>query len=154
MYTVKNTVGFVYDSQLIESNMAPPEVMNGAGEALNNDAVGRAEGFIQMVNYIAIAADHPILDSIEYSRVNNVSTACIVDGTYICPLDGTRFGEKSNMRCAEGHYMPHPWIAAWLDEEEQEMLAPYYIKSGVIASYELSCVLQGNLPAASIPKAG
>jgi hypothetical protein len=37
---------------------------------------------------------------------------------------------------------------------EDDVVAPYYIKDGVISSYELSFVVVGNLPAASIPKAG
>lgn len=149
---VKDTVGFVYESQVIQSNAVPQSVLEGAGEGINNSIVIQAEGFYQMVCYAAVEASQPILDAIRYGRVNNVSTGCITEGIYICPLDGTRFGSKSNMRCEEGHYMPHPYI--WVEEEDQDMLAPYYIKDGVISSHELSFVLTGNLPAASIPKAG
>ena len=150
MYTVKDTVGFIYDSQLIESNAAPAAILEAAGEFDNNVAVVQSEGFIQMVCYAAISKDHPILDSINMGRVNNASTGCITDGTSICPLDGTEFGSMSRYRCAEGHYHPH--VAWWYDIEEPELIAPYAIKTGVISSIELSLVLMGNLPAASIPR--
>ncbi|ESA39089.1 hypothetical protein N836_28860 [Leptolyngbya sp. Heron Island J] len=150
MYTVKNTVGFIYDVQLIESNAAPVDILEAAGELANNTAVVQAEGFIQMVCYAAIAADHPILDSIDMGRVNNASTTCITDGTSLCPLDGTKFGSQSRYRCAEGHY--HPFYAWWYDVEDEDKVAPYAIKTGVISSVELSLVLMGNLPAASIPR--
>jgi hypothetical protein len=153
-YTVKETVGFVYDAQMIESNAVPLDVMNGAGEGQNNQAVLQAEGYHQILVYAAIAANHPIVDALRFGRVSNVSTGCITDGTYTCPLDGTQFGTKSGMRCAEGHYLPNPWLTYYLDPEEREMIAPYYIKDGVISSYELSFVVAGNLPAASVPKAG
>mgnify|MGYP001800098041 FL=1 len=150
MYTVKDTVGFIYDAQLIESNAAPVDILEAAGELANNTAVVQAEGFIQMVCYAAIAVGHPILDSIDMGRVNNASTGCITDGTHICPLDGTEFGSQSRYRCAEGHY--HPAIAWWFDVEDEDKIAPYAIKTGVISSVELSLVFMGNLPAASIPR--
>ncbi|MEM9116875.1 MAG: hypothetical protein AAGD09_03220 [Cyanobacteria bacterium P01_F01_bin.56] len=150
-YDVKESVGFVYDAQVIYSNAVPQDVLDGAGETEYNEAVVRAEGFYQLVAYAAISVNHPILDALRYARVGNVSTGCITDGTYRCPLDGTEF-DMSRMRCAEGHY--HPYARWWFNLDEGDVVAPYYIKDGVISSYELSFVVAGNLPAASIPKAG
>ena len=150
MYTVKDTVGFIYNAELIDSNAAPVSILEAAGELDNNIGVVQSEGFVQMVCYAAIAKGHPILDSIDMGRVNNASTGCITDGTSICPLDGTEFGSMSRFRCAEGHY--HPFYAWWYDVEDSDLVAPYAIKTGVISSVELSLVFQGNLPAASIPR--
>ena len=148
---VQDSVGFVYDAQVIYSNAVPKDVLDGAGETKYNEVVAKSEGFYQLMAYAAIAANHPILDALQFGRISNVSTGCITDGTYRCPLDGTEF-DMARMRCAEGHY--HPLAAWWLDLDEGDTVAPYYIKDGVISSYELSFVVAGNLPAASVPKAG
>ena len=150
-YSVKESVGFVYDAQVIYSNAVPQDVLDGAGESEYNSIVARSEGFYQLVAYAAIAANHPIIDALNYGRVGNVSTGCITDGTYRCPLDNTVFNMRT-MRCSEGHY--HPIAAMYGMTDPDDEIAPYYIKDGVISSYELSFVVAGNLPAASIPKAG
>lgn len=150
-YSVKESVGFVYDAQVIYSNAVPAEVVEGAGETEYNEVIARAEGFYQLVAYAAIAANHPIIDALTMGRVSNVSTGCITDGTYLCPLDNTEF-DMNKMRCHEGHY--HPMAAYWMGLDDDDVVAPYYIKDGVISSYELSFVVVGNLPAAAIPKAG
>lgn len=150
-YSVKESVGFVYDSQIIHSNAVPEEIIDGAGESEYNEIIVKSEGFYQLVAYAAIAANHPIIDALAYGRVGSVSTGCITNGTYRCPLDGTEFN-MSKLKCEHGHY--HPIARYWMRLDEDDIVAPYDIKDGVISSYELSFVNMGNLPAASIPKAG
>lgn len=150
-YSVKESVGFVYDTQMLSSNTVPDEVLEGAGEREYNEIVIRSEGFHQLVVYAAISANHPILEALAYGRISNVSTGCITDGTYRCPLDNTEF-DMSTLRCSEGHY--HPVARYWLNLREDDVVAPYDIKDGVVSSFELSFVNMGNLPAAAIPKAG
>jgi hypothetical protein len=148
---VKESVGFVYDAEVISSNAVPRSVIEGAGEAEYNEIIVKTEGYHQLVAYVAIAADHPILNALSYNRISRVSTGCITDGTYRCPFDNTEF-DMNTLTCEEGHY--HPLARWYMRLREDDVVAPYYIKDGVISSYELSFVVVGNLPAASIPKAG
>lgn len=148
-WDVRSTFGFVYDTQYIVSDTAPDEILSLADNYDYNKQIVDQVGYHQLVLYAAIQASRPDVDDIKYARYSNVSTGGITDGTMYCPLDGTKF--KRNGKCEEGHY--HPYMEYWLEEDELDMLAPFFIRDGWIDAIEISAVLSGNLPAAMIPRA-
>lgn len=161
-YDSTKTMGFIYDAEIIVSKTAP-ESYYGRGHAVSGfiaDAdpaaidreIVQRDGFHQVVLYSAIQAGHPSLDAFKYRRLADVSIGALTDGKFYCPIDGTRFGSKSWMRCEHGHYMPH-WLVMWfLSEEDREMLAPYYIRDRCTQAVELSAVMVGDVFGASVVK--
>ena len=156
--------GFVYSSQLFISSEAPDDML-GRGNvmkgyltdpdtrAIDQEIVNR-DGYIQLVLHVAVQSSLPVVDAFRFRRIGDVSIGCLTDGKYICPIDGTYFGSKSYMRCEHGHYMPHWLVRYFVDDEEQNMIAPYYIRDGVTDAIEVSSVIAGDVPAANVVRQG
>lgn len=152
---VLGTMGFIYDAVVVKTDIYIPIDADNPRELIKEEKdIVKRDGHIRLMLSAAFPASSIICDLIRYRQVSDVSTGVFTKGISRCPLDGTLFNEYAV--CEKGHIMPHPYILMFadLDEEEKKKLAPYYIREGVVDVQELSFVVDGNLPDASIPIAG
>lgn len=148
---VEKTVGFVYDAAVIKTPDAPPATLNKVDNfSLNRQIVAR-NGFAQLVLYTCVEATSPVVSGLRFRRLGDVSTGGFTNATPICPLCETSF-DSSN--CP--HYIPDFWTMLMADygEIDEELVAPFFIRTGFIDAVELSLVLCGNLPGASVVAVG
>jgi hypothetical protein len=137
------SLGFIYDSELLHSAIAPAEFLQGE-YAERNRTILEKEGFFQLILHVAVEATHPIVLDIEMRRVDGVSTGTLTKGIYICPFCEIEFP------C--GQHLPPTWwtmlLKKWgeLTEEEEASIAPYIIKDGNYWCCETSQVTVPNLP--------
>lgn len=144
---VERTVGFIYDAAIIQSPDAPVSLLTAAGNFdLNRQIVGK-NGFVQLVLYTAVEASSPVISGLRFRRLGDVSTGGFTNGDLICPLCETSFDHK---HCP--HYIPDFWtmMMAEYGEIDGNLIAPYFIRTGFTDAVELSLVLCGNLPGASL----
>ena len=104
------------------------------------------EGYEAVILWVAIEASSDINSDIVYLRQSDLSVGGTASLDYICPLCNVSFNSSD---CP--HSIPDPlymWIAGI--EEDNEDLAPYYIRDGEFNGVELSLVVSGNCPRARI----
>lgn len=148
---VQHTVGFIYDGTVLRTVDAPPELLNKAGNFdLNRQIIG-ANGLAQLILYTCVEATSPVVSGLRFRRLGDVSTGGFTSGELICPLCQTSFGDK---HCP--HYIPNLYtmLAAEWGEIDPALVAPYFIRTSFMDAVELSLVLCGNLPGASVVVTG
>lgn len=151
-YDVNSINGMVYDAELIQATEVPKSVLEKVDYDINH-AIFQKDGYVQLILYVMFEAGHPIVDKLRFRRGGDVSTGTFVNtDKIICPHDGSYFGEGDySYECAEGHTLPNAMLAYWwYDDDERERMADYAILDDNTDSIELSEVIKGNLPEASI----
>lgn len=148
---VEKVVGFIYDAVVIMRPDAPPALLNKVGNFdLNRQIVAR-NGFAQLVLYTCVEATSPVVSGLRFRRLGDVSTGGFTNKSPGCPLCETSFDDPD---CP--HYIPDFWtmMMAEYGEIKEELIAPYFIRQGFVDAVELSLVLCGNLPGASVVVTG
>lgn len=149
---VKESVGFVYDCELIRipagGMMAKERLL---GQSINADIDGELydkQGFLAVVCYGAVPADSPFAGVIRNRLVADVSTGgTFLNGSkYICPLCGGDFGKNDE------HWPPggYTQMLVQMGELDPALVAPFAWREGYHKSIELSFVTEGNVPGATI----
>ena len=146
------TKGLIYDAEVRKSDRVSESIISRANREVNLN-IFQQHGYQELILYVMYEAKNSIVNDIRFRRMGDVSTGGIIDiNSHKCPHDGSYFGEgEDSFTCAKGHKMPHPLLIDWFyDDDELENLASYYTIDIVTDSIELSHVLVGNLPAASL----
>lgn len=148
---VKESIGFVYDAEIIKipagGMMAKNLLLERSINSEVDEQVYDKQGFMAVICYAAIAAESPSAGAIRYRQVSDVSTGGMIQNAkYICPLCGGDFGSDDE------HYPPTPWVnfMVQMGEIDGELVAPFAWKDGWHNSFELSFVTVGNVPQATI----
>ncbi len=136
----ETTCGFIYDAELIVVPNPSKEAINRVIADSPNPAIDKEiikkDGIIQVLCYAAVEASHPVVGEARFRRLADVSTGGVFYGDWICPLCNTSFDDPE---CP--HYPP---VGFFLWGEDEEKIAPYYIRDGQHVSVELSFVSEGN----------
>lgn len=144
---VDETIGFIYDAEVIRGNK-PPDNPNAINESVNKDILEYV-GYIELIAFAVIQADSPYINEIKFGRFKYCSTGGFIDTNYICPICETEF---SDPECP--HLIPHPELYYWqlmeLDDDDELEFAPYYINGDWKTAVELSIVVAGDLPNAKV----
>ena len=143
----KQSIGFIYDSQRINTPNPPPWYLDGLDSVQKQSSrkIVKQQGYSTIILYAAIEASHPAVSMILYGRSKDVSIGGLANGDYICPLCQTSFKDED---CP--HLPPHPFLLMWLADDEDANFAPYYINDGFYDGIELSVVVDGNCAAARV----
>lgn len=151
-WSVKDARGFVYDSLYVINRKVKRGILEQVDSKSNTDIFNK-DGYQELITHVAFDKSCQFSDELMAGVYSDVSTGCNVNtDTYQCPIDGTYFGEGDRWyQCAHGHNMPSFYLEYWYyNEEQKNNMAPYYIITEVTSTIELSAVVMGNLPAASI----
>jgi hypothetical protein len=140
-------LGFIYESELLHSAVAPVEFLQGEYAERNRQIIAK-EGFYQLILHVAVEATHPLVQDIELRRADGVSTGTLTKGIYSCPLCEVEFP------CGQ-HLPPTSWIMflkrmGELTAEEEASIAPYIIRDGNFWCCEVSQVSVPQLPETKI----
>jgi hypothetical protein len=103
------------------------------------------EGYYQLVAYFAIQSDYEEASDVRYGRRYDVSIGGMSIADFICPIC-----ECSFMKDSCPHYMPTDSIGQMITRDEMNLIAPYYIRGQFTDAVEISFVVEGNCPQASI----
>lgn len=151
-YSVKNVVGFVFDAEYSVSRSVPKRILEQVSSESNYNILNN-DGYIELIAHACYDKSCQFSQELMTGIYSDVSTGCNVDpDSYKCPLDNSYFGEGDRWyQCAGGHNMPGYYLESWYyNKKEKDNLAPYYIIDKVVSTIELSAVIMGNLPAASL----
>lgn len=165
-YSVKYTVGFLFDSKLVITSSAPEEAIAGSpGQEEKNKAITNKEGYAQLYLMGCVGRDMAdIITGVEMRRLDDCSTGGWLSKLrLICPNCSENMGREVtfNERTNKGYTCPHSIPSMYSemfassdgdgdDEFEEPEFADYLELDGLFSGVELSIVAEGNLPAAKI----
>ena len=139
---VSKVQSFIFDSRLIKRN--PDEsVLNKAGNFDANRQIVGNEGFHQLEVDCAIEIATPAVNALRFGRLSNVSVGGFVIEDIHCPVCKSSYADE---KCP--HYAPDS--ANGLTNKRNPLVTQYYVRKGLKDAVELSIVLAGNLPGASV----
>lgn len=150
---VSSSVGIIFDG-FMTYDEPEPELTNGSDKSRSNTKIVQANGYKCVYLLAAIHASKPqeIMD-IKTGRISKCSTGGILnDVDIICPHCSEEYGrEVSFFEVDEyGAYVcPHE-IPGGFEYKEDSLVADYAIWDGSFEGVELSLVVCGNLPGASV----
>jgi|LakMenEpi03Aug12_release.lakeMendotaPanAssembly.Ray.scaffolds.fasta_scaffold169764_2 hypothetical protein len=140
----EKTFGMVYDALLYSLPRVSEEGMRKLLSKSPNPSEDRAiierDGYHQVLVFAFVEQSHPGASDVLYGRRANVSIGANFYGKSYCPICNTPYEDK---HCE--HYPPY--MAGWVEEE---LLTPYYRRTGKIDSLECSFVFAGNCRQARI----
>ncbi len=153
----RKIMGFTWDAQLWHFPYLSPTSIDKLLITSVNARIDRKilakDGLQQIMLWGAIEASHPISSEIRYRRKADVSTGGLVKNyDYICPICSTPENKVSFQNEVCPHYPPTEWSSTLVEwgELDASTIAPYYIRDGFHFSTEISLVLEGNCPRASL----
>lgn len=147
-YSVDSNQGFIYDSMIVRSPVAPSAIANAGEWAEVNRRIMSRDGFAGLVLWAAVPLDRPILGKILDGSIDSVSTGSMV-GDLWCPDCN-----KSSWVCP--CVIPWGFSAATIRRlRERDYSVPdYYVRRDTFGVIELSLVVSGNLPGAGVLRRG
>lgn len=132
------TFGMVYDALIYSlprvSKEGIAKILEKSPNPSEDYRIIQKDGYHQVLLFGFVEATHPIISEISYGRKADVSMGGIFYGESICPICDIPY---SDPKCP--HYPPY--MAGLVDEE---ILTPYYRRSGKMDSIECSFVTSGN----------
>ena len=132
------TFGMIYDSFIYSLPRVSKEgiarILEKSPNPNEDYRIIQKDGYHQVLVFGFVEATHPIISEISYGRKADVSMGGIFYGESICPICDIPY---SDPKCP--HYPPY--MAGLVDEE---ILTPYYRRSGKMDSIECSFVASGN----------
>jgi hypothetical protein len=138
---IEKTQGLVIAGNIVKNSTAPDNLISAAGNKGLNSEILKKEGFVQVVATVVFPIDSPIVQRLSVGIGRAVSLGGFAFKDYVCPICETSFTYKN---CP--HYIPEGWDVLG---EDQDLVAPYYIRDGLYDLGELSSVLIANLPGAT-----
>jgi len=135
---VEETQGLIFDSGLIRIDNPDAYFTDTFTNKTYNRQIAQKEGYIGYVLKVFLAPDNPLINAFKYG-VGSVSLGYMFSDLY-CPLCGVSFWDD---KCP--HLIP-------LEESDRadNRYAPYREKMNPVEVYELSLVVEPNLPRASL----
>lgn len=156
-YEQDSIQGFIFDSRLTMSSVAPDEVLAGDPDFVDiNEEIVASDGYYALELDTAIPMDSEFCEMVMGGRVGDCSTGGLRDNVFYCPICSKSQGRNVDFfKDADicPHIPPLPymsWFYDFDDPEIQKILAPYYIRGGFRVAIELSAVVTGDLPGAQI----
>ena len=135
---VKETVGVVFDSGLIQFSQAPTYFTNTANNGSYNRQIVKDEGYVGFVLKAALNAESDLVEQLNLG-VGWVSLGYSYQDV-MCPLCKTSFYDQ---KC------PHLIPMSWSDQADPNY-APWREKEAPVEIYEVSFVSEPNLPRAGV----
>jgi hypothetical protein len=144
---VGKVVGRVFAAEVQQSRSAPDEVLDRAGYGNVNRQIVKEDGFVQVVAWIFFEAANPVVNSLRFGRLDEVSVGGFNYTTIQCPLCCVSFDDEA---CP--HLLPSPWLDLSIPEI-RKLVAPYYERIGLIDLMEISLVTTPACPNAGVIQA-
>lgn len=152
---VSSSIGIIFDG-FMSYDEPEQEIVSGNDREQSNSKIIQEKGYKCIYLLAAVHASKPqeIMD-IKTGRINKCSTGSILSNVnVICPHCTEEYGREIGFFDTDenGNYIcPHSLPGGqYYKPEEEELVADYAIWDGSFEGVELSLVVCGNLPGASI----
>jgi hypothetical protein len=133
---VAKNQGLIISAWLIRDVTAPIELIEAAGNGKYNRKIIEAEGYQSIHFDAAIRVNSPLMDSLRYCEVQNISQGGFEYKDIWCPLCDCSYHDPE---CP--HFLPSYW-----DDGDPKYTMPYYERKDVTDLGEISLVTIPNLP--------